>query len=102
LAYNLKDKYEIDATIRSAQGSFQATQKQLFGSKENKCDKKIAYEGLVLGILLYGFETWSLPKQQQYWLVHRYFITTVVTMWHVREHTVTKNEPRASDAVGTL
>ena len=65
LAYNLKDNSEIDARITSAQGAFQAIRKHFFSAKGIKnVHKKTAYEGLVLSILLYGCETWSLPKQQ--------------------------------------
>ena len=64
LAYNLKDNSEIDARIRSAQGAFQAIRKQFSAKGIKNVHKKTAYEGLVLSILLYGYETWSLPKQQ--------------------------------------
>ena len=64
LAYNLKDDDEIEARI-SAQGAFQSIRIQFFSAKGIKnVHKKTAYEGLVLSILLYGCETWSLTKQQ--------------------------------------
>ena len=67
LAYNLKDDDEIEARIRSAQGAFQSIRIQFFSAKGIKnVHKKTAYEGLVLSILLYGCETWSLTKQQLY------------------------------------
>ena len=95
LAYNLKDNCEIDARIRSAQGAFQAIRKQFFSAKGIKnVHKKTAYEGLVLSILLYGCETWSLPKQQlnRLQMFHNSCVRAMcrVTMWHVREHRITQ------------
>jgi hypothetical protein len=58
--------------------------------------KKTAYEGLVLSILFYGCETWSLPKQQlnRLQMFHNLCVRAMcrVTMWHasVREHKITQ------------
>ena len=95
LAHNLKDDSEIDARIRSAQGAFQAIRKQFFSAKGIKnVHKKTAYEGLVLSILLYGCETWGLPKQQlnRLQMFHNSCVRAMcrVTMWHVREHRITQ------------
>jgi hypothetical protein len=57
--------------------------------------KKTAYEDLVLGILLYCCETWSVPKQQLNILqmIRNSCVRAMckVTMWHVRvrEHRTT-------------
>ena len=51
LAYNLKDDCKVDSRIRSAQGAFQAIQKQFVSAKGIKnVHRKTAYEGLVLSI----------------------------------------------------
>jgi hypothetical protein len=64
LAKNLKDDTEVELRIKSAQGAFSAIRKQFFSAKGiNNTHKKTAYEGLILSILLYGCETFSLPKQ---------------------------------------
>ena len=64
-AYELKDACEIDARIRGAQGAFQVIRKQFFSAEGIKnVHKRIAYEGLVFSIILYGCETWSLPIYQ--------------------------------------
>ena len=95
LAYNLKDDDEIEARIRSAQGAFQSIRIQFFSAKGIKnVHKKTAYEGLVLSILLYGCETWSLTKQQlnRLQMFHNRCVRAMcrVTMWHVREHRITQ------------
>ena len=95
MAYNLKDDDEIEARIRSAQGAFQSIRIQFFSAKGIKnVHKKTAYEGLVLSILLYGCETWSLTKQQlnRLQMFHNRCVRAMcrVTMWHVREHRITQ------------
>ena len=68
---------------------------QFFSAKGIKdVHKKNAYEGLVLSILLYGCETWSLTKQQlnRLQMFHNRCVRAMcrVTMWHVREHRITQ------------
>ena len=95
LAKNLKDDTEVELRIKSAQGAFSAIRKQFFSAKGiNNTHKKIAYEGLILSILLYGCETWSLPKQvlNRLQLFHNNCVRAMcrVSMWHVREHRITQ------------
>ena len=94
LANNLKDDTEVGLRIKSAQGAFSAIRKQFFSAKGiNNKHKKTAYEGLILSILLYGCETWSLPKQvlNRLQLFHNNCVRAMcrVSMWHVREHRIT-------------
>jgi LPS sulfotransferase NodH len=110
LAHNLKDDCEIDAEIKSAEGSFQAIWNQFFSAKgTNNVHKTIANEGVVLSILLYSCETLSLSKQKLNRLaeiadfsqqlrenyVQRYHVACQRTQNH-------SGEPGASDAVGNL
>jgi hypothetical protein len=95
LAYNLKDNNAIDCRIKSAQGAFSAIRKQFFSAKGIKnSHKKTAYEGLILSILLYGCETWSLTKEQQrrLHLFHNSCVRAMcrVSMWHVREYKISQ------------
>ena len=95
MTYDLKDDNEIEERIRSAQGAFQSIRIQFFSAKGIKnVHKKTAYEGLVLSILLYGCETWSLTKQQlnRLQMFHNRCVRAMcrVTMWHVREHRITQ------------
>ena len=61
---NLDDSAEVDARIRAASAAFALLRVQLFGCKAVKLvHKKSAYEGLVLGLLLYGSESWSLTQE---------------------------------------
>jgi hypothetical protein len=95
LAYDLKDNDAIECRIKSAQGAFSAIRKQFFSAKGIKnSHKKTAYEGLILSILLYGCETWSLTKQQQrrLHLFHNSCVRAMcrVTMWHVREYKISQ------------
>jgi hypothetical protein len=95
LAYDLKDNESIECRIKSAQRAFSAIRKQFFSAKGIKnSHKKTAYEGLILSILLYGCETWSLTKQQQrrLQLFHNSCVRAMcrVTMWHVREYKISQ------------
>ncbi len=61
---NLDDSAELDAIIRSAPAVFASLRIQLFGCNDVKlAHKTIAYDGLVLGLLLYGSESWRLRKE---------------------------------------
>ena len=65
LANNLKDDSGVELRIKSAQRVFSAISSwtQFFSANGiRNVHKKIAYEGLILIILLYGCESWSLPK----------------------------------------
>ena len=63
LADNLKDSTEVELRIKSAQGAFSAIRKQFFSTKGIKnAHKKTAYECVILSILLYGCERWSMCR----------------------------------------
>ena len=52
---------EVDARIKAAGAAFASASKKFFTSKQIPLThKKIAYEGLILSILLYGSECWAL------------------------------------------
>ena len=95
LANNLKDDSEVELRIKSAQGAFSAIRTQFFSAKGiRNAHKKTAYEGLILSILLYGCESWSLPKLllNRLQLFHNRCVRAMcrVSMWHVREYRITQ------------
>jgi hypothetical protein len=95
LACNLKDDSEVELRIKSAQGAFSAIRTQFFSAKGIKnSHKKTAYEGLILSILLYGCESWSLPKLllNRLQIFHNRCVRAMcrVSMWHVREYRITQ------------
>ncbi len=95
LAYDLKDNDAMECRFKSVQGSFSAIRKQFFSAQGIKnSHKKTAYEGLILSILLYGCETWSLTKQQQrqLHLFHNSCVRAMcrVTMLQVREYKISQ------------
>ena len=58
---DLKDDLEVDARIKAAGAAFASASKEFFTSKQIPLEhKKTAYEGLILSILLFGSESWSL------------------------------------------
>ena len=58
---NLRDDADVGARLRSAGAAFASLRKPFFASRLVPLQqKKLAYEGLVLNILLYGSETWAL------------------------------------------
>ena len=68
-------------------------QRKLAAKGIKNAHKKTAYEGLILSILLYGCETWSLPKHvlNRLQLFHNNCVRAMcrVSMWHVQEHRIT-------------
>ena len=57
LSSNLDDTADVEARVKAASAAFASLKPQLFGSKNVKLAYKTrAYEGLVLGLLLYGSE----------------------------------------------
>ena len=61
ISCDLKDDLEVDARIKAAGAAFASASKKFFTSKQIPLThKKIAYEGLILSILLYGSECWAL------------------------------------------
>jgi hypothetical protein len=91
----MKDESEVELRIKSAQGAFSAIRTQFFSAKGIKnSHKKTAYEGLILSILLFGCESWSLPKLllNRLQLFHNRCVRAMckVSMWHVREYRITQ------------
>jgi len=61
ISSDLKDDLKIDARIKAAGAAFASASKRFFTSKQIPLvHKKIAYEELILSILLFGSESWSL------------------------------------------
>ncbi len=66
---NLDDSAEVDDSMRSAPAALASLRVQLFGCKvvksANKNDASAGayYVNLVLGLLLYGSESWSLTQE---------------------------------------
>ena len=94
---NLDDSAEVDARIRSASAAFASLRVQLFGCKAVKLThKKSAYEGLVLGLLLYGSESWSLTQELRRRLqtFHNRCVRMMcrVTLWHMKEFRISQVE----------
>ena len=64
LSSNMDDTADVEARVKAASAAFASLKPQLFGSKNVKLAYKTrAYEGLVLGLLLYGSEAWSLTQE---------------------------------------
>ena len=87
----------MDTRIKSASASFASLRVQLFSSKYVKLvHKKSAYEGLVLGLLLCGSESWSLTQELKRRLqtFHNRFVQMMcrVTLWHMKEFHISQQE----------
>ena len=89
---------EIDARIKAAGAAFASASKQFFTSKQIPLThKKTAYEGLILSILLFGSECWSLTADARRRLscFHNRCVRQMcrVTKWHqwklhIHQHTM--------------
>ena len=57
------DEFEVDSRLKAAGGAFGALSKPIFRSKSVSLRaKRVVYNGVILAILLYGAETWSLTE----------------------------------------
>jgi hypothetical protein len=98
ISNDLKDDLEIDARIKAAGGAFASAAKQFFTSKQIPLKhKKVAYEGLILSILLFGSECWTLSAETRRRLnsFHNRCIRQMcrLTTWHqwklhIHQHTM--------------
>ena len=63
LSRNCSDESDVAKRITKASNAFGALRKQIFTCKNITLEsKKRVYEGIILPILLYGAETWSLTE----------------------------------------
>jgi len=63
LTTDCKDALDVDARVTSALKAFNALGRCVFRSKSvNVAAKRVVYNGLVLAILLYGSESWSMTE----------------------------------------
>jgi len=91
LTSDLCDSIEVDARIRSASAAFASLRQQFLSSKNIKPSHKArTYESLILGLLLYGSETWSLTNELKNRLqsFHNRCVRTMcrINLWHTREY----------------
>jgi hypothetical protein len=90
---SLSDDHEILVRVQKAQQYFGSLRKIIFASRStHRSTKKIAYEGMVLAVLLYGSEGWILSKisEQRLQTAHRYMVRTMcgVCMYHTRKYEI--------------
>ena len=100
LSKNFDDSVTIMARIRLARIAFTKLQKAIFGTRRVALEsKKIAYESLVLSLLLYGSECWVVSAENMRLLqrFHRKCIRIMcrVTRHHTRKHRISTEELEA-------
>ena len=100
LSNNFDDSVTIMARIRLARIAFTKLQKAIFGTRRVALEsKKIAYESLVLSLLLYGSECWVVNAENMRLLqrFHRKCIRIMcrVTRHHTRKHHISTEELEA-------
>ena len=100
LSNNFDDSVTIMARIRLARIAFTKLQKAIFGTRRVALEsKKIAYESLVLSLLLYGAECWVVSAENMRLLqrFHRKCIRIMcrVTRHHTRKHHISTEELEA-------
>ena len=100
LSKNFDDSVTIMARIRLARIAFTKLQKAIFGTRRVALEsKKIAYESLVLSLLLYGSECWVVNAENMRLLqrFHRKCIRIMcrVTRHHTRKHHISTEELEA-------
>jgi hypothetical protein len=61
--HDCNDEFEVDSRLKAAGGAFGVLSKPIFRSKSVSLRaKRVVYNGVILSILLYGAETWSLTE----------------------------------------
>ena len=97
LTRDCKDDEDVKARIDAAGGAFGALRKPVF-SNASICfeAKKVVYEGLILAILLYGSESWSLTEFlfDKLRAFHARCTRAMcrVNRWHTHKHRITTDE----------
>ena len=94
LTRDCTDNEDVTARIESASHAFGALRHCLFTSANiSPAVKRVVYEGLILAILLYGAETWSLTEKlfRQLRVFHAACIRSMcrVNRIHTRAHRIT-------------
>jgi hypothetical protein len=93
----LDDQHEIKRRILLANKHVGCLRKKVLGNRTTHYStKKTVYESMVLGILLYGAETWIITKATERLVqgFHRRIVRTManVNMMNVRKHHITSAE----------
>ncbi|MGB0627641.1 MAG: hypothetical protein ACPGQ5_13845, partial [Alphaproteobacteria bacterium] len=102
ISYRVDDSVDVDARVKAAAKAFGALSKPIFRSpRVDKDAKGRVYESLVVSILLFGCETWSLTKRSMLRLrtFHR---RCCRTMCMVSRRTVWKHRLTAGHLEGEL
>ena len=103
LSKSFDDSVTIMARTRIARIAFTKLQKAIFGTRRVALDsKKIAYESLLLSLLLYGSECWAVSAENMR-LLQRFHrkctrIMCRVTRHHARKHRISTEELEAIKA----
>ena len=87
------DEQDLNRRIKSARQAFGSLKKCVFRSRDIVLEaKKMVYLSMVLSIVLYGSESWSVSAEMMRKLesFHRMCIRSMcrINMWHVREHKI--------------
>ena len=94
---NCRDTADVETRIKKAGNAFGALRKCLFASTQvSFAAKKMVYMGLILSILLYGSESWSLTENlyQQLRRFHARCVRTMcrVSLKHTREYRLSTSQ----------
>jgi hypothetical protein len=100
-----KDDADVTARVKEATGAFASLKHCLFKRKDVTNEAKVAvYNSLVLSILLYGCESWSLTERlrNQLRTFHRRCVRDMcrLNMWHVQQYRITAQDLELGEAVG--
>ena len=97
LTRDCRDDVDVLTRIEAAGNAFGSMRESLFSNRNiSHAAKKVVYEGLILPILLYGAESWSLTEAlfRQLRLFHARCVRAMcrVNRWHVRKHHIQTSE----------
>ena len=103
----LTDDYEVIRKIKSASCMLGLLRKRVLGPRttSNRV-KKTIYLGMILGVLLYGSETWILTKTTELLLqsFHRRATRTMnsINLWHTRKYSITSQTLENRLGIGSM
>ena len=97
---SLLDDANVDTRIRAAGAAFGSMRKSIFGTKNVPLrSKRLAFESVVLGVLLHGSEPWTVSRRL-FLRLQAFYNTCVRSMcrinrWHSRTHRISQAELEA-------
>jgi hypothetical protein len=107
VSHTLTDDYEVLRKLKSASCMLGLLRRRILGPRTTSYEvKKTVYTGMILGVLLYGAESWILTKPTERLLqnFHRRAARTMcsINLWHTQKYSITAASLDSRLGIGTM